>query len=854
MLGTGLFLLWVSATICLGGVAAPFERIYPLLASLLTLVVLIIAASHEHRNAPEKPPFLTFLVGLWLGIVLLGVFQCVSLPSSLLRILSPLAHHLTFAQLNILEIRPRPNGYPVSLDTPSTLGALLDLLTFSLVLTASCVLMRLPEVRRRLANWICAFAAAVAFFGLVHRFSGSQKMFWFLERGWTFFGPYVNANHAGALFCASAALGVGLLSLATSKSYRISLVLCVSLLSLGLFFTGSRAAVAALGGTLLVHFAINQPREGVRWARGFYVGFALSVATLTALIWKAPSFARLTSTPEKLIAGTELRIEFWKTAARLWLHSPLAGVGFGAFSRVSSIGAANTSWVHAEHVENDYLEALASGGLIGFACLTALLFFLICSMVGTVRAKKPGSVNPAFALGTSALLLNSMFVFNAPLPAHQILLAVLVGGTLATRRYDLAGIRWFRFALAAICVAGIAAGAYRILPGMPKGRESVAAIAPSSVASLTLTDRYALAHLQIAEAESILESDPIDANALFTLAQAEAWLGHPDRAKIGYTAAVSLAPWLLFPRVESLRAMIPVLPSSESLPLITTMAENPGPLPSSVVARFRLEAALLSFRQGDKSKTSDHLNVAEGLTPGDWHVALFRAILEPKPAEQIEKSWAEAQKRAIDGEDWDRDFFRILPIVSDRIDLSQAVNRIGARRRDVGTFLLRLKEAGFRRTPMTIRLDDNLPSPRLRPNSPITASNTTWITPAGSLETPEILDVQVRRVQTTLDAYLLPVHIELKPSSISFRIQVKSFRPLSRQMIVQAGERLFLTPKEARNLGDGMWEVAFPFVRNSLPVSTHPSPPVITGVGFTPLEKDGRYAIGPIEVFVDPAR
>src|SRR5205823_117466 len=103
----------------------------------------------------------------------------------------------------------------------------------------------------------------------------------------------------------------------------------------------------------------------------------LLVTLSLALLWQAPSISRILRTPQNFLTGNELRFTFWKTATDLFLRSPIFGVGFGAFSKISPLISGGNMFLHAEHAENEYLEMLCTGGLVAFIPFFFLLMIFI---------------------------------------------------------------------------------------------------------------------------------------------------------------------------------------------------------------------------------------------------------------------------------------------------------------------------------------------------------------------------------------------------------------------------------------------------------------------------------------------
>ena len=100
---------------------------------------------------------------------------------------------------------------------------------------------------------------------------------------------------------------------------------------------------------------------------------------------------------------------------------PWLGVGLGGFDEASATMVGNQFWLHPEHAENDYLETLATLGIIGSVPVFGLLVFLSRRIFSVLTNLEGSITRKAFALALLALLINAFFVFHAPLPSHHLL-------------------------------------------------------------------------------------------------------------------------------------------------------------------------------------------------------------------------------------------------------------------------------------------------------------------------------------------------------------------------------------------------------------------------------------------------
>jgi tetratricopeptide (TPR) repeat protein len=107
---------------------------------------------------------------------------------------------------------------------------------------------------------------------------------------------------------------------------------------------------------------------------------------------------RLTTIWDTSLTGFNGRSQIWMTSLRVWLANPLWGIGLGCFPE----GAAPFYRFEREslffHAENDYLEVLAEGGLLGFA-LGLLAFASISRLASRAYRNAPTNADRTIVMG-----------------------------------------------------------------------------------------------------------------------------------------------------------------------------------------------------------------------------------------------------------------------------------------------------------------------------------------------------------------------------------------------------------------------------------------------------------------------
>jgi O-antigen ligase len=260
------------------------------------------------------------------------------------------------------------------------------------------------------------------------------------------FGPFVNKNHFAGYVVMGAvlSLGVALGALDRSRGRRRA----------GLD-TESADHTAVL---FLASFLACALAACVSLSRGGVVGLAAGIATLLLLRWRAQAerprhvlllgllsvflvgvgmFAVIPSVARERLqslgrVGTDIsaryRVDVWRDTLRMSVSSPLWGQGLGAYAAAFPRYKSGHGELYVEHAENEYLEVLAEGGVLGLGLLGVGLFRLGRSGVATLHDHESrlvrGIVTGALA-GMAALLAQNLTDFNFRMPSSLFLFAFL---------------------------------------------------------------------------------------------------------------------------------------------------------------------------------------------------------------------------------------------------------------------------------------------------------------------------------------------------------------------------------------------------------------------------------------------
>jgi O-antigen ligase len=396
----------------------------------LCLVALGIVGSAQailsYRRENKKPEN-RHLVWLALLIPTYAAFQLVSLPLSLLRILSPARAELLDA---LAPLSLRPNWAPL------TVAPALTLEHFLLFAAYAVVFFAIREITRTSRNmpWlavmpISAIAAWQAAWGVSQFFLGGNEAF--------AHGTYPIRNHfAGFLEMAlpfpmayaaavfekkrwdrgiSAATALGVAGGFTAAALIFIAILC----------SLSRMGLAATGGALALMAGLALPKK-VKPLRVWSVVVLLLVVLAIVVPLLAPAQLILRFSD----LSSEGRLNVWHDTLHLIAAYPLVGCGLGGYASAFERFKTSAFDLVQDYAHNDYLQYLAELGTAGF--LIAIIFLSVIGFRSIGIGASHGDPNSrwlglACAGSLTAIAVHSVADFNLYVAANAMLLAWICG-------------------------------------------------------------------------------------------------------------------------------------------------------------------------------------------------------------------------------------------------------------------------------------------------------------------------------------------------------------------------------------------------------------------------------------------
>jgi O-antigen ligase len=302
-----------------------------------------------------------------------------------------------------------------------------------------------------------------AVFGIVRQVTqhGPGFLLTYLNAGGGF-GQFINRNHFAFLVEAAMGLLIGLALLRRDGHERALIYFSAMLLLwVALVMSHSRGGLLAItiqaicGAFFLIGSGMRARgpgRSSPRWATSI---LAIGLATLAMLIITVAGVVWLGG--DQLSTGVETatielshensahegtrRSDIWRATWRMARAHPLAGAGLGGFWAELPQYHDGSGTSTPQQAHNDYLELLASGGLLGAAILIWFVVLLLRSARSAFQ-QEPGFQRGAALgalLGLIAIAVHSLVEFGLHVSINALVFMMLLA-ILSLPRIDQRGI------------------------------------------------------------------------------------------------------------------------------------------------------------------------------------------------------------------------------------------------------------------------------------------------------------------------------------------------------------------------------------------------------------------------------
>jgi len=356
------------------------------------------------------------------------------------------------ALLNVPPVRA------LSLDPYSTRFFLILLIVYFLFFAAALAHIRGASQVKRTAATIVAFGTLIAFFGILQRLSMPESIYGLRPTPQAIpFGPFVNQHHFAALMQMTSGIALGLLfGAGVGRERKLMVGLGAGIMGMAVVFTGSRGGL--IGYLCVVSFAAaasfvrgRRKRREEQEAGDNSKRNLLVIAAAIGLVVLVLGSVLMLGGQESLFRGIGLqagqsdvtsgRLHFWSIAWKIFLEHPLIGAGFDAFGVAFTRFDTWNGFYRVERAHNDYLQMLADGGILGFACVVAFVVIFFkkgISAIGNRSDKVLRSISTGAFAGCLGILVHSFFDFPLRTPANALffllLIALVIGNERIARR------------------------------------------------------------------------------------------------------------------------------------------------------------------------------------------------------------------------------------------------------------------------------------------------------------------------------------------------------------------------------------------------------------------------------------
>ncbi len=378
-----------------------------------------------------------------LGIFILGAIQNPVIKNTL-PVLLPLLAFTCFAFLQ--------SWTRISADTFQTGFFALQMLALTIYLALLYRYAATEDRIRILVYVVIGVAITTAIFGILRQTTQQQTGFLLpLLKPGQGFAQFINSNHFAYLMEMAFGLGVGLIIAGHTKHERVLVHVALLLpIWVGLVLSNSRGGILAMltqvviAALLLMSFrSAGSPTPRLIALRAVLI-LVLVVGVVVGTLWIGGD--RLVSTIEA--SGTDLsaktaidrdgasRNEIWRSSVKLFSAHPVFGIGLGAYwPNISAHHDASGALVPQE-AHNDYLELLASGGLVALALGVWFIVSVLRSArqqlrssTGFLRAARVGAI-----IGIAGVAVHSLFDFGLHLLSNAVVFLTLI--MIATTQID----------------------------------------------------------------------------------------------------------------------------------------------------------------------------------------------------------------------------------------------------------------------------------------------------------------------------------------------------------------------------------------------------------------------------------
>ncbi|NOT48736.1 MAG: O-antigen ligase family protein [Acidobacteria bacterium] len=335
-----------------------------------------------------------------------------------------------------------PSVRSVSLDPYATRFFTIRLVMLAIFFAAGLALISDRKLVKKFAIVIVIFGAVMAFAGILQRLASPDAIYGMRPTPQAIpFGPFVNQHHFAAFMEMTGGMTLGLLlGDVVERNKKALLMIALLLMIIAVGMTGSRGGlISTLGAAAFILFAhFYLTRRHSHESAGRFVGLKIAGVGAGILVAVAAAVVFL-SGADPLVRGLGMqagdtdvssgRTHFWSVAVKIFLDNPIIGAGYDAFGTAFTKYDTWNGFFRVEQAHNDYLQALADGGVMAFACVAAFIVLLFKRGVSVIK-NSTSPTRRSIAIGALGgcvgILIHSFFDFPLRTPSNAFFFLLLV--------------------------------------------------------------------------------------------------------------------------------------------------------------------------------------------------------------------------------------------------------------------------------------------------------------------------------------------------------------------------------------------------------------------------------------------
>ncbi len=376
--------------------------------SFLLLFLFLLNRLSKDRTSFIKISFLPLLV--FLGLV---CFQLFPLPEKCLSFISPAAFSLfrDFRANSLAE-------FPLSIYPEATVKLLLQFLSYLAVFFVVLNYMDTLKKIKRLALAIIICGFLYSFYGIIHWLAIYNPDF----------STFTNRDHFAAYVEMIIPLGIGYTLAEVSKTRKIIIVFMVSVITLALFLSLSRAGIISFSLGILILLALLKSKRPLKKGIGIVIALVLFLTLFLGVIGPGSLGEQLKSLLSPLSVYQE-RLNLLKDSFKIVKDFPIFGTGLGTFGEIFQKYNTSSKQVTWNFAHNEPMQLLVETGVLGFL----LVFFFLFNYSRKIiflwfKRNSPYALYLTLGgmVGIFSISVHSLFDFVFHVPADALLFFIIL--------------------------------------------------------------------------------------------------------------------------------------------------------------------------------------------------------------------------------------------------------------------------------------------------------------------------------------------------------------------------------------------------------------------------------------------